>query len=155
MKKIFMIALCCLLILGIYGCGDKYEDSNGEDVYTLQTITDDDIINLTTGSSGMTYKEEGKDLPVSSAEYHSKNFNGVENIYHNYYIGKSDVNIYIGHLTVEKGNLRICIVVDGEIVSDIPLDSFNDTYTFENLEGDMFINVAGESAEFDFSIDIY
>ncbi len=155
MKKLLCLLLCILLLTGITACGQKYEDTNGEDDYSLQTITDDDIINLSTGSSGMTYTEEGKNLPVSSAQYHSKNFNGVESIYHNYYIGQSDVNIYIGHLTVEKGNLRICIVVDGEIIFDIPLDSFNDTYTFENLEGDMLINVAGESAAFDFSIDIY
>ncbi len=155
MKKIIAICLCCVFLFTLYACGDKYEDTNGADDYTLQTITDDDIINLSTGSSGMTYKEEGKDLPVSSAEYHAKNFNGVENIYRNYFVGDSDINIYIGHMTVEKGNLRICVVVDGQIIFDIPLDSFNDTYTFEDLKGDTFITVAGESAAFDFSIDIF
>ena len=155
MKRFLSAFIVLIIILSIVSCGEKYTDTNGDADYTLQTITDYDIINLSTGSSGMTYTEESKILPVSSAEYHSGNFNGVECIYRNYYVGKSDVSIYIGHMNVEKGNFRICVINDGKIIFDIPADAFNETYTFEDLAGDFSVHVAGESAEFKFHIDIY
>ena len=57
MKKllcfIFVISTCFMLA----GCGTEYEDTNGADDYTLQTITDENIIHLEVGASGLAYTE--------------------------------------------------------------------------------------------------
>ncbi len=153
MKRLLCMILCILLLTGITSCGKTYEDTNGENDFTLQSITDEDIINLATGSSGLSYKETNLGS-LHSSEYYSKNHNGVDRIYHTDFIAKSDVSVYIGHMSVESGNFRLCIVNDGEIIFDIPLDSFNETFYFEDLRGEFGVHVAGESAKFEFYIEV-
>jgi len=153
MKKIVTLLLMLLLCLTLAGC-EEYEDTNGEDDFTLQTITDEDIINLSTGSSGLTYKESNLGM-LKSAEYSATNHNGVDQIYLTNFISKSDVEVYIGHLNVKKGNFKLAIINNDEIIKEIPLDAFNETYRFEDLTGTFSVHVAGESAAFEFYIDIY
>ena len=74
MKKL----LCCLFIgcmcFALSGCGgNSYEDTNGADDYSLQTITNENIINMDVGSSGMSYSET-KLGGITSTKYSSKNF---------------------------------------------------------------------------------
>ena len=63
MKKIwsmfFVLAMCATLV----ACGEKYEDTNGADDFSLQTITDEDIIHLSQLDEGAsTMKYESVDL---------------------------------------------------------------------------------------------
>lgn len=145
-----MLAVCMLFALT--ACGTEYEDTNGDDI-TLETITDEDIINLATGASGLTYKETNIG-GLKSSEYSAKNFNGVEQIYLTNFIAKSDVCIYIGHMNVESGNFKLAVINDGKIIKEIPADTFNEEFWFYDLKGTFSVHVAGESAKFDFYIDI-
>lgn len=154
MKKFLPVILVFCLCLALTGCGPEYEDTNGEDDFTLQTITDEDIIHLSTGASGLTYTEQNLGDFLHSSEYSSKNFNGVEQIYLTSFIGKSDIEIYIGHMNVESGNFKLVIINNDEIIQEIERDTFNETFYFEDLKGDFSIHVAGESAKFDFHIDV-
>lgn len=153
MKKIWTLFLVLLLCFSLAGCGKEYEDTNGDDDFTLQTITDENIIHLETGASNLVYKES-KIGALKSAEYSSKNFNGVEQIFLTSFWGKSDVEIYIGHMNVKKGNFKLAVINNDEIIMEIPLDAFGETYFFEDLEGTLSVHVAGESAAFEFYIDI-
>lgn len=153
MKRLLSIILVCCMCFVLTGCGPEYEDTNGEDNFKLQSITDDDIINLATGASGLTYKEQNI-AGLHSSEYSSKNFNGVEQLYLTSFIAKSDVEIYIGHMSVESGNFKLVVINNEKIIREIPLDTFNKSFYFEDLEGDFSVHVAGESAKFDFHIDI-
>ena len=56
MKKKFALIIAVCMLFSLSACGTEYEDTNGDDI-TLQTITDEDIINLSIGASGLTYKE--------------------------------------------------------------------------------------------------
>ena len=111
---LYFICLLSILIIALFalfalvGCGEKYEDTNGKDNYKLQTITDTNIIELDIGASGLSYTES-EAFGIKSTEYSSKNFNGVDRIYSTNFIGKSDIEIYVGHLNVKEGNFRICI----------------------------------------------
>ena len=154
MKRFLKILLVSVMCLTIAGCGTEYEDSNGADDFSLQTITDENIINLETGSSGLTYSEK-KLAGVSSSEYSAKNFNGVEQIYLENYVTPSDIHVYIGHMNVESGNFRLVVINNDEIIHEFPLDTFNEEILFEDLEGTFSVHVAGESAAFDFHIEIY
>ena len=153
MKKILCLICALLMALSLAGCGTEYADTNGADNYDLQHITDSDIIDLSTGSSGLSYHEETIG-GLSSKEYNSKNFNGVEQLYLNNYFVNSDVRIYIGHMSVTAGNFRMVVINNDEIIFDIPLDSFNETYWFEDINGSFSIHVAGESAAVDFYFSV-
>lgn len=153
MKKtlLFLLALC--LCLSLAACGTEYEDTNGPEDFTLQTITDDNIINLDIGASSLSYTETSLG-GISSSEYSSKNFNGVERLYLTNYLLPSDVEVYIGHMNVTQGNFRLAVINNDEIIFDIPLDSFGETFRFEDLTGPFSIHLAGESAAFEFHLSI-
>ena len=153
MKKLLSIIIMCCMCFALTGCGPEYEDTNGGDNFTLQSITDDDIIHLATGASGLTYKEQNI-AALHSSEYSSKNFNGVEQLYLTSFILKSDVEVYIGQMNVESGNFKLVVINNDKIIQEIPLDTFNESFYFEDLEGDFSVHVAGEAAKFDFHIDI-
>ena len=154
MKKLLTLLLALAMLMSLSACGTKYEDTNGPDNYRLQTITDSDIVNLATGASGLSYKEQNFGGFLSSSEYSSKNFNGVEQLYLTNFIFPSDVFVYIGHLDVSAGNFRLVVINEDEIIFDIPLDTFNEEFYFENLTGSFSIHVAGESAAFSFHMQI-
>ena len=157
MKKYIFIILCiCVCVcLGFAACSKQYEDTNGSDNFTLQSISDQNIINLETGASGLNYTEENWAGVISSAEYSASNFNGVEQIFLTNYILPSDVEVYIGHMNVKSGNFRLVAICDDEIIHEFALDAFNETIRFEDLTGAFSIHVAGESAKFEFSIEVY
>lgn len=154
MKKLLCILLTACLCLSLAGCGTEYEDTNGAENFALQTITDRNIIRLDTGASGLTYTEESLGDVVFSSEYSSGNFNGVEQIYQTNFLLPSDIEVYIGHMNVTGGNFRLVAVNEDEIIFDFPIDSFGETFRFEDLTGAFSVNVAGESAAFEFYIDI-
>ncbi len=153
MKKLFSVLLVFLMSLTLVACGTVYEDTNGDDNFDLQTITDEDIIHLQTVSSGLNYSETSVGI-ISSSEYYSKNFNGVDQLYLTNYFADSDVVVTVGYLNVTAGNFRMVVINNDEIIFDIPLDSAAEAYIFEDVNGSFAIHVAGESAavEFNFSV---
>ena len=46
MKKLLSCILIGGMCVALSGCGDTYEDTNGAEDFTLQTITDENIINM-------------------------------------------------------------------------------------------------------------
>ena len=154
MKKIVYVLLVLCMCVGLVGCGQEYEDTNGDDNFTLQTITDQNIIKLDTGASGLGYEESNIGF-LHSSEYKAKNFNGVEQLYLTNYIAKSDVTVYIGHMNVKKGNFKLVAILDDKIIKEFPLDAFSEEFFFEDIKGTFSIHVAGESAAFEFYMDIY
>lgn len=155
MKKFLCLILTVLMLLSCAGCGTIYEDTNGDDDYSLQTITDENIIQLNVGASGLSYSETTLDSLSISSGYHSRNFNGVERIYLADYIFPSDVSVYIGTFSVNKGNFEAVAIHNDQIIQEFTPDSFNQTFIFEDLTGSFSIHLAGESADFDLFIEVY
>lgn len=141
----------CLLLAG---CGTEYEDTNGAEDFSLQTITDENIINLDLGASGVAYTEEDLGGLIQSSEYSSKKYNGVERIFLTNYLGASDMEVYIGHMNVKSGNFRMVLINNDEIIYEFPLDAFAESFYFEDLKGAVSIHIAGENAAFEFYIDV-
>ena len=153
MKKWISLLLCVCLCLFVTGCGTQYEDTNGAEDFTLQTITDESIINLDVGASGFSYTEE-EFAGISSSEYSSKNFNGVTQIYLTNFLLPSDIEVFIGHMNIKSGNFKLVAINNDEIIYEFPLDAFGDTFRFEDLSGSFSIHAAGESAAFEFHLSI-
>lgn len=154
MKKFCALLLALTMLVSLSACGTKYEDTNGDADFSLQTITDQDIIHLRTGASGLSYSESSLGDIITSAEYSSKNFNGVEQLYLNNFIAPSDIIVYVSTLSVTSGNFRLVVINNDEIIFDIPLDTFNEQFYFENLTGSVSIHAAGESAACSFHLEV-
>ena len=153
MKKLLCAALTAVLSFTLVGCGEQYEDTNGADDFSLQTITDENIIKQDIGASGLGYSETDIGL-LKSSEYSAKNFNGVESIYLTNFIGKSDVRVYVGTMNVKSGNFKLAVVLNDEIIKEIPLDAFNEDFYFEDIKGTFQIVAAGESAAVEFYVEV-
>ena len=154
MKKVLSLLLAAGLCLSLVSCGTKYEDTNGADNFNLQTITDQNIIKWDIGASGLAYTEEDLGGVLSASEYSSKNFNGVEQIFLTNFLLPSDIEVYVGHMNVKHGNFKLAVINNDEIIYEIPMDSFSETFRFEDLTGTFSSHVAGESAAFDFYLNV-
>ena len=149
MKKIMTILCACFLVLGLCGCGETYEDTNGENNTSLNTITDENIIKMDLGASNISYSETNV-AGISTAEYSSKNFNGVYEVQYSNYLFANRVEVQVDYINVKSGNFKLVILIGDEIVKEVPNDAFAETYVFENVDDTLSIRVAGESANVEF-----
>lgn len=129
---------------------EHIEDTNGEDNYSLQQITDYNIINMDIGALNL---KESTDSITNTTSYSSDKFTGVAEIYKNNIKGNR-FDITINHAQVNSGNFKIVLVHNDEIVHEFKLNELMQSYTLENPAGTVALRIAGESADFlfDFSI---
>ena len=158
-----MVAILLIAIAVVWFLGDNMrhiEDTNGADNYSLQKITQEDVIACKMGSrGGLTTTESSWDfgfLQVSNGtEYSCKKFTGVYRLYSATYFKGSDIYIYLADFYVESGNFAFYVVLDGEIIGQITPDSMGMVdFTIHNIEktGTVEFIIAGESANFTFKL---
>lgn len=138
----FILAMTLLLGSCTYG---HIEDTNGDDTTVVQ-ISDKDIIGSTSHTATLASKSRVDD----SFTYNVRSLSGV------YILGKH--NVESGELTINMstvlmaGNLRICVIKDGNIAADIPIGE-NQTLTLEG-NGLYEIKLAAESARLSINYSI-
>ena len=131
------------------------EDTNGPDDYSLNTITNENIIKRDIGSLGFKKSDSFfKDGITFSADA----FSGVCEIMHTYMLFDSDFALDVSHFEINSGNFMIAVVNNDEIVAVI--DPENPSCDLTDINGDVSLVIAGESAEFTFYLpgwfcDIY
>lgn len=152
-KKILVI------IVGLVGAGvaifmllgndlEHIEDTNGADNYALQSITDEDIISLGTGSMGVGTKTN----KISGmTEIYSEKFTGVYEVLYTNLLGKSDFLINIHAFEINGGNFKMVVVHNDEIVATLTPENA-DEYLLEDVSGKVSLVIAGESADFSFKM---
>lgn len=157
MKKVLCLILAAGFAVFAAGCGTEYEDTNGPDDYRLTQITDENIVNLDVGASNYTQKpgSDTSDNLSRVTEFKSKNFNGVAEIYRSWLVGKSDLTIDVTNLQVDSGNYALFVVQDGKIIYEFPVNEMLQTYELRDTNGDISIVMAGESADFYMSIEVW
>ena len=132
---------------GACGVIEHIEDTNGAENFTLQTITDENIIRLDTGSRGVT---ETTNNITNTVTYSSKKFTGVYEIYGEN-IWTTRYEIIVNHARVDSGNFKMVLVVDDEIVHEFALNELTQSFVLENgVSGYVALRIAGESANFQF-----
>ena len=129
---------------------EHIEDTNGPDVYKLQTITDGNIINRDIGAKGLSTVTNNI---TDTTEYKSDKFTGVEEIYGVNIVGNR-MDITITNLQVYSGNFRAVVVYNDEIVHEFKNNEMMETFTLEKPNGYVAIRVAGESADFYLTYDV-
>lgn len=155
-KKILLIigAAVLIAVCGFWFLSDgleHIEDTNGADNFTLQTITDDNIINLDTGALNL---KESTDAISNTTTYSSDKFTGVAEIY-GINLSGNRFDITINHARVDSGNFRIVLLEDDRIVHEFKLNELSQSFTLENPSGYISLRIAGESADFLFDYTLY
>lgn len=124
------------------------EDTNGADNYALQTITDENIINMDTGSIGGPMITRG--IPSGdTVEFSSDKYTGASEILYDSFIGASDFEVSLSSFEVYGGNFKLVVVHNDEIVATLEPGTFVN-YRLEDITGYVSLRIAGESASFRF-----
>lgn len=150
-KKI-LVVICAIVIVVVAVIWftqdglEHIEDMNGADNYTLQQITDSNIINRDVGAMGL---KTSTDSISNTTTYSSKKFTGVEEIY-GINIKTNRMEFTINHARVDAGNFKIALVVNDKIVHEFKLNELTQTYVLEDVSGYVALRIAGESADFQF-----
>ena len=128
----YKITSCILLIILLFtltGCGKHIEDTNGAEDFTLETITEEDILN---------------GYPVSSVKQ-SMERDGNEEIFKGSFQDE-DIAITL-NTSVESGNAQIVLVYKNIILKRFLLNEDNQVFSMTGVKGEIRILVAGESAK--------
>lgn len=152
-KKILyaILGIAVLVVCIIWFINDDFthiEDTNGADNYSLQTITDEDIVKREMASMGAGTKTDS----LTNTETHFSNkFSGVTAIYtDNIIFSSGEITFTVNHAEVTKGNFKIVLVVDDEIVHEFKLNELTQSFTLEDVKGEIALVIAGESAAYSF-----
>ncbi len=133
---------------------EHIEDTNGADNYSLQTITEQDVVEQKMGVKGTVSESETQLGIISSGmKYSSKKFTGVYRLHTTSLFKGSDIYVSLAEFEIKEGNFAFYIVFDGEVVGKItPSDTVTSEFTLKNVEktGTLEYVIAGESASFEF-----
>ena len=131
---------------------EHIEDANGPDDYSLVTITDENIITQDIGALNV-QMASGLFNPLNDGiSIKSDKFTGVYRIFQTNFLFNSDFDMDIAGFWVNSGNFRMCIVNDGKIIADVEPDMLVNV-SLENLNGSFELIIAGESADFEFTLN--
>ncbi len=163
--KNILIGIATVIFLAVFAAmtfgnprPDHIEDTNGADNYALQTITEQDVVELKMGSRGTVSESETQmniaGLSISDGrKYSSSKFTGIYQLYATTLFKGSDIYVNLSQFEIKEGNFAFYIVFDGEIVGQIvPSETGVSEFTLDNVEktGSLEYIIAGESASFEF-----
>ena len=148
---VFVVAIIAAVVMLLNNPVEHVEDTNGADNYELQTITDEDIVNMEMGAKGyaVTTHNITKTTEISSGK-----FTGVHRVVYSNLLGKSDFVLNIHNFKVEGGNFKMAVVHDGGIV-DVLTAETAENYVLEDVSGTVSLVIAGESADFSFEMSTF
>ena len=141
MRKLLCTMLVLFILVSLEGCMmTSYEDTNGEDNFFLQSLTDQDIIYGTNTTTVMTSTATVNNRTTCKA----KTINGVKELFMQKM--QNEILDIVVSCQITQGNARLVLLVDDKIVHDFALNKENQHFTLENVTGKVRLKVAGESA---------
>ena len=150
MKKILALILTLMFALALTGCGVEIPDENGPDDFNLATITVDNIVNMDLGCSGYSVSPGSEDdnYMFKTTKIKGKEFSGVDELYSTNLVGKSDITVYLNNISVESGNFKVLVLLDGEIVHEFNNQEMLQECELKDVNGHFSVRIAGETAKF-------
>jgi len=144
MNKWIFLFVSVFIILSLSSCGvTTYQDTNGPSDYSLQTLTEEDIIRGAKTSKILSSSITLNNKTVCKA----KTMSGVEELY------KTNLKNETLCLTISseitKGNARLVIVFNDEIIHDFALHMSDQIFTLEDVTGTVSLKLAGESTGYE------
>lgn len=150
---LWIILAAAMVVVGVFwfiSDGPEHiEDTNGEENYELAVITEDNIVNQDVGALGV---KMSSGMFNDGITFSSKKFSGVYRIFLTNFLFDSDFIMDVVNFQVNSGNFKMCIVNEGKIIAEIEPDLFA-TCELKDLNGSFELIIAGESADFSFSLD--
>ncbi len=150
MKRYWIFGLILAMCLGLVACG-QIEDTNGEDDYSLATITEEQLVKGTNSSSKVGF------LHTQINDTHTfkvNKFSGVE-VLESIRATESTKSItFLVECTRNSGNLYVYVRCDGQIVGDFEIGTKDDLVIENPAPGKYELCVAGESASYELSVTI-
>lgn len=151
----------CINFISITVSHNKYQDTNGADNFSLQHITDDQILNGPTKITKTNYQ-----IHSSGEKTGIENYSGVDREHISISVDKlsgveliqatkaTTDNVKItANTKVEGGNFRLVVVIDKKIYEDFDINK-KDSIKIKNCKDkEIFIYIIGENAKFDATIE--
>ena len=151
----FLLILMAVAVIAFCGYSfltsdlEQIEDTNGPDNYALTTITDENIIKQDMGALNVK-KSNG---PLNDGiTFSSNRFTGVYRVFQTNFFFDSDFLMQLAGFNVNSGNFKMVVVNNGEIVATVEPGLFV-TCELSDLNGSFELVIAGESADFEFTLD--
>ena len=144
MKRICFLVVLVFVSMMLISC-NSYEDTNGLDNYTLQTITDDNILD------GMNCSEMMSSHTYINNKYKDsiKKLNGVKEL--NSFNKPFKIVL---DFEVNNGNTKLVLCTDNEIIHVFDVNK-NEQEFVSNLNEKVYLKVAGEDLGFKLEYEIF
>lgn len=140
-KRFFSLLVLITLSFILTGCMKQIEDTNGEDDFTIQTYTDDDI---TSGKSISMKVGSLTNTVNNTTTIKIKKFSGLEKL--DTIKADNDTIEFNVESTVSSGNFRMVIIKEKEIIQDVIINT-TDKITLTGCTGRYDLVMIGESAK--------
>ena len=150
MKRYWIIGLILAMCLGLVACG-QIEDTNGEQDYSLATITEEQLVKGTNSSSKVGFLHTQIN---NSHTFKVNKFSGVEAIESVRATESTKSITFLVESTRNSGNLYVYVRCDGQIVGDLEIGTKDDLVIENPAPGKYELCVAGESASYELSVTI-
>ncbi len=138
---VLFIAVICVCLLS--SCEYiVYEDTNGEDDFSLQTITEQQILTQ--------YRYSATEVAFNaliSKKYWFSDFSGVCP-----FCKLQKDKPFSCSIMRKKGNARVVVCSKNEVVFDFPLDGTKTVFDAGDYDTNLYFILAGESADLEFEI---
>ncbi|MBQ7379537.1 MAG: hypothetical protein IJW70_07680 [Clostridia bacterium] len=150
MKRYLCIGLLLIVCLGMVACG-QIEDTNGEDDYSLATITKEELVKSASNSSQVGFLHTQVN---DKHTYKVAKFSGVEMLESVRATESTKSITFTVESTRESGNLYIYVRCDGEIVGEFAVGGSDSLILEQPAPGKYELCIAGESASFEMTATI-
>ena len=150
MKRFWIFGLILAMCLGLVACG-QIEDTNGEQDYSLATITEEQLVKGTNSSSKVGFLHTQIN---DSHTFKVNKFSGVEAIESVRATESTKSITFLVESTRNSGNLYVYVRCDGQIVGEFEIGAKDDLVIENPAPGKYELCVAGESASYELSVTI-
>ena len=148
MKRVLiLILLLSAMLLSSCKLFTKYEDTNGDDDYTLQSITEEMIIKDNHYLKQLAILTTNTSDGITVLEYSADVFDGVEELH---CFNHQNVSIIVD-INVEKGNARLVITDGKSIIHDFNINQELQSFEISN-DKRYYLKIAGESAKYSLKV---
>ena len=151
MKKIILIGILSFILILAMSCGvfATYEDTNGNDDYTLQSITMEMLLNKDSALEVGSISSKDTKNGVTSLLLNVTKFDGVKMLNR---FSKGSYTLLVS-FKVRAGNTRLVLTDGKKIIYDFLINEENQVYEF-TCDSPYYLKIAGESCEFDLQVKI-
>ena len=139
-KHILLLLILLILALTLTGC-KTYEDTNGPDDLSLQTLTEENILRGGSCTKVGSVETVANDLHT----VRTKTLNGVDTL--ETFSGSGSYTIQLSS-EITNGNARLVLCTGDRILHDFGLNSENQSWTFTVGHSNVYLRIAGESCGF-------